>query len=106
MEVNMQDITRRGVCYNLKISPYHYTAEGIKYFFSTTINREKFINNYQANRKELKNKFDKKLKLNLNANQMYDIDLYKRVESRGFYITVEGKEICLNTLTFVGKIKT
>ena len=102
----MLDITRNGIYNNLDISTYYHTVEGITYYFSSKQYRDKFISLLEVNRLELNFTVAKKLKIDLNANQIYDMLLYQRIEKRGFRATYGGVELWPNTIEYVGGIQT
>ena len=54
-------------------SPYYCTIDGISYYFSTNSRLNRFLARYKENRILL-------------SNKLADIDLYMRVETKGFYI--------------------
>lgn len=95
--------TARGVYHDLKESEYIVTVDGIKFYFSSELYRQKF----------LKKSWDEKERFNESLNRVYKnqfdlsgdvlawIRLYNRIEKRGFYIVVDGVEIeCLENLAF------
>ena len=101
----MLDITRNGIYNNLNISSYSVTLENITYYFSSRQYLNKFINIYKNNRLELKAQVEKKLEIELEANQIYDLILYQKIEKRGFRVVYGGKELCPNTIEYAGQIK-
>lgn len=96
-------MTRRGIEYNLEISPYTYKLENITYYFSSTIYRNNFIENYENNRKLIGDKLFKRYGLKIEYNEYFDLILYSIIEKRGFYIKV-GDKPCqkVNNLTLNG----
>ena len=93
----------RGVYYDLKQSKYVFTVGGIKFYFSSVLYRDKFMDRYldecerfhEAINKIYKDKFD------IRASTLALVRLYTLIEKRGFYIKVNGVGIdCLENLIF------
>lgn len=96
-------ITRNGVCYDLQMSPYRYTKNGLTFVFSSQTHLDKFKTKYKENRDIVNYSLTKRFKINVNVSQIADIVLYRKVETRGFLIvTAEGKTLCQKDLTFSG----
>lgn len=88
--------TRKGVYHNLKESEYAISNNEIAIFFSSQVNREKFLNRYFENRIEYKEKESKRKNpqlTTLNYTILADLQLYKDVEKRGFRIWLSGKTL-------------
>lgn len=82
--------TLRGVYHNLKESKYVVSNEDITFFFSSEHTLNKFMNGYENNRKVFYNKNTHLSDKPLNFDILPDIELYKRVEKRGFYVWLKG----------------
>lgn len=105
-------LTKAGVCYDLTNSPFSHTIEydgqTVKYFFSSDNNVRRFKEKLEDNRSNINSSLSNRFKFVVEADLIADIRLYLNVESRGFYIFVDGKvlewheDIRLNGL----KIKT
>lgn len=96
-------ITRNGVCYDLQMSPYRYTKDGLTFVFSSQIHLDKFKMKYKENRDIVNYSLTKRFKMNVNASQLADVVLYRKVETRGFLIvTAEGKTLCQKSLVYNG----
>lgn len=102
----MGELTRRGICYNLNISPYTVKVEDYIYYFSSKLHKDKFISRMEKHREECINALHKKWMYNVNLNGLYDLVLYERIETRGFKVTYKGMDICRNIVTFGGEIQT
>lgn len=77
---------KSNVCYNLRKSNFYTTYKYYTFYFSSEFNKTRFdtqINNYTEN---------EVLKLNarygtmINAHVMVALQLYKKIEKRGFYV--------------------
>jgi YHS domain-containing protein len=96
-------ITKNGVYYDLTKSTYTYKDGGLTYVFSSKLHLDKFKKKLKENRDIINYSLSKRFNVNVKVSQLADIVLYKKIETRGFLIyTVEGKEICQESVTFVG----
>lgn len=96
-------ITRDGVCYDLAISPYKTTINGLTFVFSSKLHLDKFKQKIKENRDIINYSLSKRFKVNVDVSKLADVVLYRKVETRGFLIiTGEGKEICQRNITYVG----
>lgn len=99
-------MTRNGVVYNLKKSPYTVEENGIKFYFSSKNHMEKFNENLIENRNVLTYSLHKRFKTWLINNELYDLVLYSKVETRGFLVTIEGVDYaCLKEIVLSGVSK-
>lgn len=93
-------MTRKGVEHDLLKSPYIAYYGDLKFYFSSLLYKTNFrkkVNDYVS---KYSMYFNKKFKLNVNAEYFLAISLYKIIEKRGFKVE--------NTLTneFVNSGKT
>lgn len=96
-------MTKNYIVYNLKTSPFTITIGNITFFFSSVLHGKKFneryldyINNINFS---LSNRFD----LEIDIPLLGLIICYKKIETRGFYIEIEGEAIsCLNDIRLSG----
>lgn len=96
-------ITRNGIVYDLNISSYRYTTNGLTYVFSSKLYLDNFKKKYEENRDIINYSLSKRFNMVVDVSQLADIVLYRKIEKRGFLIiTGEGKEICANNITFNG----
>lgn len=81
---------KSNVCYNLSKSNFYTTYKHYTFYFSSEFNKTRFetqINSYAEN--EI-------LKLNarygtmINAHVMVALQLYKKIEKRGFYVKTDN----------------
>lgn len=96
-------MTRNGIVYELIKSPYIITLNGLTFYFSSKNHLEKFSELYMENREVLRYSLYKRFKIYMKLNNLYDIVLYKKIETRGFLIQTE-KEIftCLEQVVLDG----
>lgn len=96
-------MTRNGVVYNLPKSPYIVERKGIKFYFSSENHREKFLECSEDNTNTITYSLYKRFKVWLMCEELCDLVLYNKVETRGFYVTIDGEEYkCLNEITLDG----
>lgn len=96
-------ITRNGVVYDLKISSYRHTVDGLTYVFSSKLHLDKFKKKCKENRDIVNYSLTKRFNLPVEVSQLADIVLYRKIETRGFLIvTNEGQELCVNNITYGG----
>ena len=104
-------LSRNGISYNLKLSPYEYILkysnnEFIKFKFSSLLYKEKFIDRYEGNRETINRSLSKRFGIDLSNNVLCDLKLYSSIEKRGFLIeTKEGYYECLNIIKLDGQNK-
>ena len=95
--------TRNGIYYNLKKSEYTIIVNDIKYFFSSQRHLEKFQEQLEENREILAYSLFKRFKVWVEADELFDLVLYNKIESRGFLVEVEGVDYdCLESLRLDG----
>lgn len=100
-------LTRGGVCYDLKISPFdfivEYPDESIRYVFSSEYNRKSFNDRIEDYREEIRNSLSKRFKFEIAINKIADIKLYSNIEKRGFLIVTKEESFeCLSTIRLDG----
>lgn len=96
-------ISRNGVVYDLNISSYRHTVNGLTYVFSSKLHLDKFKKKLKENRDIINYSLTKRFNMAVDVSQLADVVLYRKIETRGFLIvTGEGKEICQNNITFGG----
>lgn len=98
----MAEITRGGVCYDLRSSPFwfDYEDEGIRFMFSSETHLEKFYRLYSKREEWLSDSLTRRFKYVVNAEALSVFQLYRQVETRGFCIYVDGE--CYTTSDSVG----
>lgn len=80
--------------YNLKDSPYIYeTEQGVKFYFSTRLRKEKFAKTYRQNRIEMMKRIFTRYGISCRCTTASDLDTYRRIETNGFYVVFPDREI-------------
>lgn len=92
-------ITKRGVYHNLKESKYVVSNEDITFFFSSEYTLNKFMDRYKMGREIFNKQLSKISDVPLNYDMIADIETYKLVEKRGFYVWLKGISISLEELS-------
>jgi YHS domain-containing protein len=87
-------LSRRGIAYNFKISPYKYTEQDITFYFSSQLHKDSFISKLKENRNKINDSLSNRFKIDVEFNKLADISLYKKIESRGFLLKIKGDYIC------------
>ena len=87
-------VTKRGIYHNLKESKYTVSNTEIVFYFSSVKYLEKFLSCYEAERDRYN---ERMLKLNkemmFNYESLSDLNLYRKIETRGCRITIEGIDV-------------
>lgn len=88
-------MSKRGICYHLPDSPYQikvsYDGQMVTFFFSSSLNVEKFYERCAGNREAISASLSSRFKFIIKNDILCDIVLYEKIENRGFYIDVDGK---------------
>lgn len=97
-------MSRNGIVYDLRRTPYVVEVNGIEFFFSSRNLQRKFENRMDENRDILRYSLRKRFGIDIRIDTYFDIILYNKIESRGFLIkTQEGENIeCLDQVLYVG----
>lgn len=104
----MTKLTRSGIAYNLTTSPYIVELKYrddlvVKYYFSSELYVNKFNEKLQKNHEKLKESLFKRFKIEINIDELSDILLYSKVETRGFFIQINDEDVtCLSTIKLIG----
>ena len=109
----MSKLTRGGICYDLKVSPFTVTVyyqnvhDYVTYVFSSELNRVKFLERMDSQREKIENSFTKRFGYTIKHNLIADIQLYQMIENRGFLIQINGDNLeCLNSIKLDGSKMT
>lgn len=87
---------------DLNESDYTFEYDDLKFYFSSKFYLEKFIKEYSNFIKEETMKLKVKFKCNIYCDEMILLLLYKRIEKRGFKVTLQGKDLNENyTFQFI-----
>lgn len=104
-------LTRNGIAYNLKLSPYKLTVkynnnDYITFKFSSKLYQDNFENKMKLHRENIKNSLSKRFGFIIVNEKLSDLKLYSSIEKRGFLIeTKEGIYECLNIIKLDGQNK-
>lgn len=87
-------ITRNLIFYDLENSPYTFNTGRIVYCFSSKLHLCKFKKQILENRDTCRTAFENKLKIECDIADLADINLYEKIETRGFLLKCNalGKE--------------
>ena len=104
----MSILTRNGVAKDLSKSPYVFTEftgdNQVDFHFSSKLHLNNFIKNRAENYNMLYNHIYKRFKFKVNCRMLADCNLYTKVENRGFYIKINGKEfLCPSKVILSGE---
>ena len=107
----MKNLTRNGVAIDLAKSPYTFTeminGDVVTFNFSSKLHLNNFLEKRKQNHQMIYNYIYKRFKFKHNCKLLADCNLYKKVETRGFYIKINDKEfLCPNKLILNGELKT
>lgn len=103
----MTRLTRRGVAYDLNISPHRlevpYEHETVVYVFSSALYKKKFYEQFLDNREVLGASLSKRFGFKVENDLLYDLKLYTTIEKRGFLILKDGvKFLCQENIILDG----
>lgn len=104
------NLTRNGVAKDLSKSPYLFTevinGSTVTFKFSSKLHLNNFVEKRSENYNMLYNYLYKRFKFKVNCRLLSDCNLYKKIESRGFYIKINNKEFeCPNKVILNGESK-
>lgn len=107
------NLTKRGIAYNLKLSPYKVQLEyvassrdvnSITFVFSSEFYRQKFSEELQNNRAKIQESLSKRFGYEVKQEMLCDIVLYSKIEKRGFLIFYNNEVVeCQEYITLDGK---
>lgn len=95
-------ITRNGVCYDLKQSPFKHKINNIVFVFSSQMHLDKFKKRLKENKEIINYSLSKRFNLDVDVEELANIVLYKKIETRGFLIEIEGNEVCQKEIRYAG----
>jgi hypothetical protein len=97
-------LTRKGIAYDFYESPYHFTNErGVTFIFSSAMYKQKFIRQLHENRKALNDSVTRRLGIELNLINAFDLSMYLKIEKRGFLLRLEsGEYLCRSQVKLNG----
>lgn len=86
-------ITKRGIYYDLNDSTYTLKVEGLTFYFSSEFYRMKFAESFVKYIESETLKLKVKYSCNINATKMLLLKLYQKIETRGFKVVYNNKDI-------------
>lgn len=98
-------LTKNGICYDLKESPYFCFVGVYKFFFSSPAHLVKFRKGLEANREWLNDSMTRRFKFNMSLDVLADFSLYRKIETRGFLIINDSTGVayeCPESIEFHG----
>lgn len=98
-------LTKNGICYDLKNSPYFCCVGFYKFFFSSPAHLVKFRRELEANREWLNDSMTRRFKFDMDMELLADFSLYRKIETRGFLIINESTGVayeCPKSIEFHG----
>jgi hypothetical protein len=87
--------TAKGIYHNLRESKYTISNGEVVFYFSSKLYRNKFLSDYEINRKLFIKKIDE---VPLNMDTLADVLLYEKIEKRGFFVRLDRAMITFNDL--------
>lgn len=89
----MADLTRNGVCYDLRDTPYTHEYAGYRFHFSSEYHRRNFAAKVLIREQWLSDSLTRRFKFRVDASIIAIFQLYRQIETRGFYVvSVTGRE--------------
>ena len=98
-------LTKNGICYDLKNSPYFCSVGFHRFVFSSPAHLVKFRKGLEANREWLNDSMTRRFKFNMSLDMLADFSLYRKTETRGFLIINESTGVayeCAENIEFRG----
>ena len=91
----MKNLTRNGVAIVLEESPYIFTefigSKQLDFHFSSKLHLKNFLKKREENYIMIYNYIYKRFKFKTDCRMLADCNLYKKIETRGFYIKFNKK---------------
>ena len=86
-------LTINGIFTDIYESTYEYKIDNMKFYFSSTVYRDKFAKRYENFWLEEQKKLELKYNCNIKCKPLMLIKLYTMIEKRGFRIEIDEKVI-------------
>lgn len=101
------NVSRRGIVLDIENSPYvstiKYGETTLMFYFSSSLYMSKFEIEMKINREKINKSLSKRFKLDIKCDLLCDINLYSKIEKRGFYILANDMELtCLDNIKLSG----
>lgn len=89
--------TRRGIYYDLRETEYKATLEmsryAITFYFSSLNHEQKFFEQYAGYITAGREKLSHKLLIDFDFDLLFAVQLYQKIETRGYHVEKDGKEL-------------
>ena len=86
-------VSKYGVAYDLRESPYRFTWRGMTFHFSSESHRKKFVDGVRARELWLRDSLSRRFHCPIRMDELASVQFYGMVETRGFYmVTNQGRE--------------
>ena len=96
-------VNENGICYDLRDSPFYVIWDGMEFMFSSRSHATKFKDRLYSHIKSVNGSLRQRFKVKVNVAPIAAIQLYNRIETRGFDIVKDGEEfLCLDDLLLDG----
>lgn len=100
-------LTRNGIAYNFKESPYRVTidypeGDSIVFVFSSELYVNKFKRKIEDNRQKINFSLSNRFGFLIENNKIADLKLYSMTETRGFLILGKEEYRCLDDIILDG----
>lgn len=82
-------VSKYGVAYDMRTTPYTFMWRGMEYHFSTEAHLNKFRENVVKREEWLDDSLSRRFRCSVHLPILADIQLYTKVETRGFRIVTE-----------------
>lgn len=100
----MASLTKSGVCYTVRESPFYQDWAGYRFYFSSEVHRRNFFAKARIKELWLSDSFSRRFHFHVDASLIAVFQLYRQIETRGFYVVAEtGREFTSwDDVNFVG----
>lgn len=85
------------IYHDIEQSTYIFEYDNLKFHFSSRLYLDKFKDRYSNYIKEETDKFSSRFKMSIYADELFLLELYRKIEKRGFkvyYKNIDIKETC------------
>ena len=89
----MAELTRNGVCYDLRESPYRLEVFDFAFHFSSLAHKRRFHRDLQKTILWLNDSLSRRFHMGVDAKVVAVLNLYRQVETRGFYVHDTWNEV-------------
>lgn len=82
----MTKLSPYGICYSLPHSPFTVERNGYRFHFSSELHMENFKRDVKKKEDWINDSLSKRFKCKIHAELFADIQLYCKLETRGFWV--------------------